>query len=548
MLATPLPKYRSFVPQLCASMDYESAEVMHDAPSNTSSASHVRRMTGGEHVLSACSETVVEGRAPAASPRLGESVELISLECIGEVSRSIPAKGQGDYEELVAFEDVKRKSGLGFSKSRVGAMLLANTLLGGSGMLGIPYALSVSGYALGLLFLVFFGGASAFGCHLLHCSARKIGRAPCSFFTVANAVAPRWTWLIDGAVAVKCFGVGTSYLIIVGDLVPDAMTFFGIGDSTELRWFWISVSFSVAAPLACLRNLSSLRFTATGAVCIVAWTVTLIMLFFARAGGTFDPCAFDETLGVDGRQANFTLVGGSSARVVQPPYSLQDDELPCRGASFEAFTSDPVALFKVLPVFIFGFTCQQNIFTICNEVRNASKRRVDNILAMSYTLAGCAFAIAALMGYATYGNRVHPDVLKGYPQSKVVEFTRILYSVLATVSYPLQMHPSRTSVLALFRLCCPLRGSVEEGAEEWRYVIVTLVLLLCSYALALTVTNLGVVLAIVGASGSTMVSYILPGLVYFRTFKEPHFKRHMAIVQFCFGCVIMPTCLIMIFV
>ena len=57
-------------------------------------------------------------------------------------------------------------------------------------------------------------------CHMT-CFAR-IGQAPCSFYSVSNAVAPRWTWLIDGAVMVKCFGVATSYLIIVGDLAPPA--------------------------------------------------------------------------------------------------------------------------------------------------------------------------------------------------------------------------------------------------------------------------------------------------------------------------------------
>jgi len=83
----------------------------------------------------------------------------------------------------------------GFSPAIVGAMLLANTLLGGSGMLGIPHAFSVAGWGVGFALLIFSGVASAFGCHLLQCSARKIGEVPCSFYSVARATVPRWSGL-----------------------------------------------------------------------------------------------------------------------------------------------------------------------------------------------------------------------------------------------------------------------------------------------------------------------------------------------------------------
>ncbi|CAJ1433546.1 unnamed protein product [Effrenium voratum] len=126
-----------------------------------------------------------------------------------------------------AFESAKRAKNLSFASACSGTLVLANTLLGGSGLLGMPAALAKAGYLLGLGLMVVFGLFSAFGCHLLQCSARRIGQAPCSFYTVSNAVVPRWTWLIDGAVMVKCFGVATSYLIIVGDLAPPALAHFG---------------------------------------------------------------------------------------------------------------------------------------------------------------------------------------------------------------------------------------------------------------------------------------------------------------------------------
>ena len=44
-----------------------------------------------------------------------------------------------------------------------------------------------------------------------------------NFHRVAEAAVPRAAWLIDLAVAIKCFGVGCSYLIVVGDLMPEVV-------------------------------------------------------------------------------------------------------------------------------------------------------------------------------------------------------------------------------------------------------------------------------------------------------------------------------------
>jgi len=401
--------------------------------------------------------------------------------------------------------------GLGFASARSGAAVLANTLLGGSGLLGVPHAFATAGYGLGLALLVVFGTCSAFGCHLLQCSARRIGEAPCSFYSVSNAVAPRWTWLIDGAVMVKCFGVATSYLIIVGDLGPPALEMLGL---QVHRWEVICLGFCVAASLACLRNLSGLKFTAVLSLAIVVWTTVLIALYVIRPSKDFNPC------------------GRSS-----------DEDLPCNGADFEPIVTDhPLALGKALPVFIFAFTCQQNIFTICNEVKNSTRGRIDRIIVAAYLIAGLSFCFAAVLGYWTFGNEIPSDVLKGYPETYLVAATRLLYCLLALFSYPLQIHPSRNSALALMDL---VRPSASGGSTRW--AVVTVLELVASLAVAITVLDLGKILGVVGATGSTMVSYILPGLVYSQAFPHFHAKRGLAIGMLLLGCLIMPTCLTLIF-
>ena len=70
--------------------------------------------------------------------------------------------------------------------------------------------------------------------------------------------------------------------------------------------------------------------------------------------------------------------------------------------------------------------------------------------------------------------------------------------------------------------------------------------------IGLTVTDLGVVLSLVGATGSSVVSYILPGFLYYFMFKDkdqdtPRWKLALALFQGCLGVIIIPVCLYFIF-
>lgn len=48
------------------------------------------------------------------------------------------------------------------------------------------------------------------------------------------------------------------------------------------------------------------------------------------------------------------------------------------------------------------------------------------------------------------------------------------------------------------------------------FPIVTVIIMVLSYVLAATVKDLSTVLALVGATGSTTICYILPGLFYYK--------------------------------
>jgi amino acid permease len=108
-------------------------------------------------------------------------------------------------------------------------------------------------------------------------------------------------------------------------------------------------------------------------------------------------------------------------------------------------------------------------------------------------------------------------------------------------SYPLQVHPCRASVDAVLkwrpygskssrnspngspaRTVPLLTGAPAQSIArndtigETRFAIITTVIVVLSYTAAMTVSSLDKVLAYVGSTGSTSISFILPGLFYYK--------------------------------
>ena len=85
-----------------------------------------------------------------------------------------------------------------------------------------------------------------------------------------------------------------------------------------------------------------------------------------------------------------------------------------------------------------------------------------------------------------------------------------------------------------------------ERHERALHICVTSAFLIASTSIALAVDDLGIVLSVVGATGSTTVSYILPGGTYF-LLKRRGAKRWLGFLQVVLGFTIMPISLALIF-
>lgn len=105
------------------------------------------------------------------------------------------------------------------------------------------------GILLGTCILLWSGLTAGFGLYLQTRCARHLERGFSSYFALSQITYPNAAVIFDSAIAIKCFGVGVSYLIIIGDLMPGVVQGFsknagGIDFLVERR-FWVTGFMSV---------------------------------------------------------------------------------------------------------------------------------------------------------------------------------------------------------------------------------------------------------------------------------------------------------------
>ncbi|KAJ1905121.1 hypothetical protein LPJ71_004643, partial [Coemansia sp. S17] len=345
---------------------------------------------------------------------------------------------------------------------------------------------------------------------------------------------PKAAVFFDAAIAIKCFGVSISYLIIFGDLMPEIASALGFSAQLLLsRSFWITVAIIALIPLAFQRRLDALKYTSFTALLAVVYLFIVVAMFF------FTP--------------------------TRKP--LPKGDIVMFKWSKEFFTH--------LPVFVFAFTCHQNIFSVYNELRDNSSKQVNGTIKLSIGSACAVYQWIAILGYLTFGSKVAPNLLTMYDNGRVITFCRLSIAILVLFSYPLQCHPARncldkviTGIYHAFSKEPTFEAIVDEddagnaastiaASDEAtqapvvhvmspaKHISITFGLMLLSYVASMSVTSLDLVLSFVGSTGSTSISFILPGIFYYKMHQNVRWTRMkvISVLITLYGLFILVFCL-----
>lgn len=199
-----------------------------------------------------------------------------------------------------------------------------------------------------------------------------------------------------------------------------------------------------------------------------------------------------------------------------------------------------VPTLKSFPVIVFAYTCHQNMFSVLNEMRSNTHRSTSTVIISSIGVAAFFYILVAITGYLSFGNEVSGNIVGMYASSIGSSIGKVAIVILGTFSYPLQVHPCRASVDMILRWrpihrdrtlnlsdgspsrSIPLLANQNrqmarnDTISELRFAFITFMIIILSYIVAMMVSSLDKVLAYVGSTGSTSISFILPGLFYYK--------------------------------
>jgi amino acid permease len=380
-----------------------------------------------------------------------------------------------------------------------GYSVLAKCMIG-SGLLLLAYTVCDSGWVLGILSCVIAAAATYLSLHLLAVVAINFKRLdsasnqPLSFLRICSTLSPRMRPVVDVAIALKCLGAGSAYLIFVADL--------GFDLYKEVVYSSSASSGSTAPPTL----MDSYLFA------------SVVMLGVV---GCFAYLCFQKAIS---NTKIFNLVGLLAMMYVVLLAIAYVDWQP---ELTQMWPSNTNKVIDKLPTFIFAFTCHQNLFGVIDDLANPTVKRVSLISGLATLTGFVLFMICIIFPYGSFGKDVKENFLKNYLNSddKQMDYPAFVGCVAAciavAISFPLQMLPMRRSMTALLY---GTKGVPEQDEKRVR-MMVSGAVQLATLGIALLATKffkkaLSQVMSITGLIGGNMLCFVFPAWLYICAVKQ----------------------------
>uniref|UniRef100_A0AAX7T3D3 Sodium-coupled neutral amino acid symporter 2 n=1 Tax=Astatotilapia calliptera TaxID=8154 RepID=A0AAX7T3D3_ASTCA len=405
---------------------------------------------------------------------------------------------------------------------------LGNAIMG-SGILGLSFAMANTGIALFVILLASVAIFSLYSVHLLLKTANEGGAlvyeqlgykafgTPGKFaaslsITMQNIGGKKnecYVTVIDptchggGKLTLTCSVLYFSQWYVNGDYLV------------------LLVSVGIILPLSLLKNLGYLGYTSgLSLLCMVFFLIVVIIKKFQI------PCPLPDI-----HDDNLT----HSLNISHSSHSDNtSDEDTCKPKYFIVNSQTVYAV----PIITFAFVCHPAILPMYDELKDRSRKKMQNVANVSFLAMFIMYLLAALFGYLTFNQHVGDELLHTY--TKVYKFDVLLLIVrlavltAVTLTVPVVLFPIRTTVN---HLLCPSKEF------SWvRHTAITVFLLAGTNALVIFVPTIRDIFGFIGASAAAMLIFILPSAFYIRLVKKESMKSRQkigALVFLVLGIVVM---------
>ncbi|XP_070695300.1 sodium-coupled neutral amino acid transporter 3-like [Pempheris klunzingeri] len=421
------------------------------------------------------------------------------LDGMAEHEEFLPHK-TGVKKEL-HFTDFEGKTSFGMS-----IFNLSNAIMG-SGILGLAYAMSNTGIILFIILLLFIAILSAYSIHLLLRSAGVVGIR--AYEQLGNrAFGPPGKMLAACIITVHNIGAMSSYLFIVKSELPLVIQAFLSKHENTGEWFLngnyliIIVSCLIILPLATMKQLGYLGYTSGFSLsCMVFFLISVIYK------------KFNILCPLENEYHNITPTA-----VTHSASNGTDDFCEAKLFTINSQTS------YTIPILAFAFVCHPEVLPIYTELRDPTKKRMQNVANISILAMFIMYLLTALFGYLTFYGAVESELLHTYIQVDALDVlmlcVRLAVLVAVTLTVPVVLFPIRR---ALLQILFP-----DKGFSWAIHISIAFCLIFLVNLLVIFVPSIRDIFGLIGATSAPSLIFILPGIFYIRIVpedQEPFWSR-----------------------
>eukprot|EP00045_Choanoeca_perplexa_P004514 m.38782 g.38782 ORF g.38782 m.38782 type:complete len:477 (+) comp12616_c0_seq1:166-1596(+) len=425
---------------------------------------------------------------------------------------------------------------------------LANLALG-SGLLAIPSAVQTGGIVWTLVWMVVFATVSGITLNVIQKAIAALSiqhkqHVATYMHAVKLAFGDRAELALSALILLKLYGTGIAYLIVVGDSL-EPLTISAYEDKGDVPWYMqrqaLISYFTVAIvlPLSLFRTLTALRFFSGLGVMAILYTATFVVadassaLEDEKADFTYMASGWDlfKPIGVLVLAFGCQLQSPQVFAEIRDPLMAADSPLdPNEGKEVVvSTTSADNVLDKPIKILEHGnsladeSTADEETALLIDPIDSPLKRMLPSVqrrvgvmnIAIVLTMI-ISFSLQATTGVfasLAYAN-LPGNVLNRYSPTKApVVVARVAIAIAVTLTYPLVHSTARWTAYGLY---CRYKQQQLRPPSTVAHVLLTVLFVVITWGVSLVITDVGVVLAVIGSAAGILTNYTIPALLVVR--------------------------------
>lgn len=342
---------------------------------------------------------------------------------------------------------------------------MANSIIG-AGIIGLPFAFSCTGYAIGIVLLLILTVVVDWTIRLIVINAKLTGKDSYQDIVESSFGAPGLV-AVSLAQVLFAFGGMTGFCVIIGDTIPDVISSIMpklqhkpvLWLLTNRQFVIILCTCAISYPLSLYRDITKLAKASALALlsmCLIIFTV-----------------------------------------ISQGPFTA---------ASHRGQTTPKAIILnwnslKAISVISFAFVCHHNSLLIYGSLRRPTINRFATVTHISTGISCLACMIMALTGYLVFSETTKGNILNNFPRDNgniMVILARFCFGFNCFTTLPIEAFVCREVVIKCFY--APRIAHREFTTRH--HVLVTSAFVFSAMAISLFVHDLGIVLDITGGTSA----------------------------------------------